>query len=102
MPMRYNPLTYAADVIELLDQLGIAQAIFVGTSLGGLVTMTVAAMAPQRIAAAILNDVGPDAQPCRARPHPDLRRQRRAFQDWDEAATAIAANQGTASDQLHA
>ena len=62
LPARYNPLTYAGDVIELLDQLAIPQAIFVGTSLGGLVTMTIAAMAPQRIAAAILNDVGPDLE----------------------------------------
>src|SRR4051794_7831482 len=62
-PMRYNPLTYAGDVIQLLDQLAIGQAIFVGTSLGGLVTMTIGAMAPQRIAATILNDVGPDIDP---------------------------------------
>src|SRR3954447_2903681 len=60
LPLRYNPLTYAGDVIELLDQLAIGQAIFVGTSLGGLVTITVAAMAPQRIVATVLNDIGPD------------------------------------------
>ena len=59
-PMRYNPLTYADDVVQLLDSLDIDRAIFVGTSLGGLVTMTVAAKAPQRIAATILNDIGPD------------------------------------------
>ena len=52
IPARYNPLTYAGDVIQLLDELGIVDATFVGTSLGGLVTMTVAALAPQRIAAA--------------------------------------------------
>src|SRR5579872_7575295 len=59
-PSRYNPLVYAGDLIELLDQLGIDQAIFAGTSLGGLVTMTIAAATPHRIAAAILNDIGPD------------------------------------------
>src|SRR6478672_386628 len=39
VPARYIPLTYAGDVVEFLDQLSIPQAIFVGTSLGGLVTM---------------------------------------------------------------
>ena len=67
-------LTYAGDVIEMLDHLGIPKAIFVGTSLGGLVTMAIAAMAPQRIAARILNDVGPDVDP-RDWPHPLLRRK---------------------------
>src|SRR4051794_30505486 len=63
IPARYMVPTYAGDVIEMLDQLGIPEAIFVGTSLGGLVTMAIAAMAPQRIRASILNDVGPDVDP---------------------------------------
>src|SRR5690242_12624094 len=59
LPTRYNPLTYASDVLELLDTLKIDEAVLVGTSLGGLVTMTLAVTAPQRIAASVLNDVGP-------------------------------------------
>lgn len=95
-PARYTPLTYAADLIQLLDQLGIDQAIFVGTSLGGLVTMTVAAIAPQRIAGTILNDVGPelaDAGLARIRNYlgKDVR-----FASWDEAAAALKGSQGTA------
>src|SRR4051812_26204248 len=62
-PERYTPLTYASDVLQLLDELAIDQAVFVGTSLGGLVTMAVAATAPNRIAAGILNDIGPDFAP---------------------------------------
>ena len=97
---RYNPLTYAADVIELLDQLGIAEAVFVGTSLGGLVTMAVAAIAPQRIAAAIINDVGPDVDPAGINRiltyvGKDLR-----FKSWDEAADTIAANYGGKFDRF--
>ena len=93
-PARYNPVTYAADVLELLDQLGIAQAVFVGTSLGGLVTMVIAATAPQRIAAAIINDVGPDVDPAGINRiltyvGKDLR-----FHSWDEAADTIAGNYG--------
>ena len=60
VPTRYNPLTYAGDILQLLDTLQVEQAIFVGTSLGGLVTMAIAATTPQRIAATILNDVGPE------------------------------------------
>ncbi len=59
----YAPPTYAADVLQLLDELAVDKAVFVGTSLGGLVTMAVAAFAPQRIAGAVLNDVGPELDP---------------------------------------
>ena len=91
---RYNPLVYAADVIELLDQLGLSKAIFVGTSLGGLVTMAVAALAPQRIAAVILNDVGPEiGQVGIDRIQAYLGVDRR-FATWTEAAEALSVSQG--------
>jgi len=98
VPMRYNPLTYAGDVIELLDQLAIGQAIFVGTSLGGLVTMTMGAIAPQRIAATILNDVGPDIDPTGIDRILSYVGKDMRFQSWDDAANAIAANYGAAFD----
>jgi pimeloyl-ACP methyl ester carboxylesterase len=95
-PVRYNPLTYSADVQQLLDHLGVGQAIFVGTSLGGLVTMTTAVLAPQRIAAAILNDVGPElGQTGLDRIQSYVGRDVR-FSSWDEAAAAIGADQGHA------
>jgi pimeloyl-ACP methyl ester carboxylesterase len=100
LPMRYNPLTYAGDVIELLDQLAIRDAIFVGTSLGGLVTMTIAAIARDRIAATILNDVGPDVAPggidrILTYVGKDVR-----FKNWDEAADTIAANYGASFERF--
>jgi pimeloyl-ACP methyl ester carboxylesterase len=96
MPARYNPLTYASDTLQLLDHLNVAQAIFVGTSLGGLVTMTVAAMAPQRIAAAILNDVGPElSQEGLDRIKSYVGKNTR-FETWDQAAEAIAARNSSA------
>lgn len=57
-PAHYTPAIYAQDVIALMDKLEIAKAVFVGTSMGGLITMIVAALAPGRIAASALNDVG--------------------------------------------
>jgi pimeloyl-ACP methyl ester carboxylesterase len=99
LPQRYLPTTYAGDVIEMLDQLGIPEAIFVGTSLGGLVTMIIAATAPQRIRAAILNDVGPDVHPegigrILTYLGKDLR-----FKNWDEAADKIASNYGASFER---
>ena len=62
-PERYVPPSYARDVLKLLDQLGIAEAVFVGTSLGGLVTMLIAASDEERIAGALINDIGPEIDP---------------------------------------
>jgi len=96
VPTRYNPLTYAGDVIQMLDQLMIPQAIFVGTSLGGLLTMTVAALAPERIAATILNDVGPELSDAGLDRIKSYVGKGARFASWDAAAEAIAANQGQA------
>jgi pimeloyl-ACP methyl ester carboxylesterase len=62
-PMRYVPATYAGDVLALLDALAVSRAVFIGTSMGGLITMTVAAFRPQAVAAAVLNDIGPEIAP---------------------------------------
>lgn len=58
-PANYRPIVYVADILKLLDQLGIADAVFVGTSLGGLCTMALALNDRERIAGALLNDIGP-------------------------------------------
>lgn len=92
LPMRYNPLTYAGDVIELLDQLDVPRAIFVGTSLGGLVTMTVGTMARGRIAASVLNDVGPDIEMAGITRILSYVGKDMRFKSWDAAADAIATN----------
>ncbi len=56
----YNASTYAADVLELMRGLAIPRAVFFGTSLGALVTITAAAKLSAAVAAAILNDAGPE------------------------------------------
>ncbi|MBF0665299.1 MAG: alpha/beta hydrolase [Brevundimonas sp.] len=59
-PMTYQPANYAQDVLALMEQAGIARAVFLGTSMGGLITMALAAIRSKVIAAAIINDVGPE------------------------------------------
>ncbi|MDB5420768.1 MAG: alpha/beta hydrolase [Brevundimonas sp.] len=59
-PMTYSPDVYARDVIALMEQSGIDRAVFLGTSMGGLITMALAAIRPRMVVAAILNDIGPE------------------------------------------
>lgn len=56
----YNPQVYIGDIYTFLTTIGIERALFVGTSLGGLMTMAMAGFAKNFIAGAILNDVGPE------------------------------------------
>ena len=62
-PMTYSPEVYARDILALMDQAGIEKAVFLGTSMGGLITMAIAAVRSRVIAAAIINDVGPEVSP---------------------------------------
>jgi pimeloyl-ACP methyl ester carboxylesterase len=52
---------YAADIVDLLDALGINRAVIGGLSLGGYVTFAVFRRAPGRFAAMVLADTRPQA-----------------------------------------
>ena len=62
-PDNYQPKIYARDVVEMMAALNIERAVFLGTSMGGIITMTMMAVRPKAVAAAILNDVGPAIAP---------------------------------------
>ena len=91
---RYTPSTYAGDVLELLDALKIDKAVFLGTSLGGLVTMIVAAIAPERIAGVLLNDVGPELDLSGIDRIKTYVGKPVVFRDWDDAAEALQTRTG--------
>lgn len=55
----YVAETYAKDMAALADALDMKRAVFIGTSMGGLITMEIAALRPGLIASAVINDVGP-------------------------------------------
>ena len=59
----YHPETYVADVWALLDALAIKRVIVIGTSLGGLCSMVMAAQQGDRVAGIVLNDVCPEINP---------------------------------------
>jgi len=62
-PMTYLPPVYLQDMEALIAQLKLERFVLFGTSLGGLLIMLLAATNPNRIAGALLNDVGPVVEP---------------------------------------
>jgi len=90
----YVPGTYAMDVLQLLDELGVRKAIFLGTSLGGLVTMIIATVAPERIAGVLLNDVGPELDLSGIDRIKSYVGKPVVFQDWDDAAAQLRERSG--------
>ncbi|CAH1671406.1 Pimeloyl-ACP methyl ester carboxylesterase [Chelatococcus asaccharovorans] len=59
----YDPQVEVDDLIQVLTALGVPQAIFVGTSRGGLLIMALAVARAGIIQGAVLNDVGPVLDP---------------------------------------
>lgn len=58
-PLSYAPPVYAQDMEALIASLKLERFVLFGTSLGGLITMILAASGKARIAGALLNDIGP-------------------------------------------
>jgi 3-oxoadipate enol-lactonase len=55
-PGDYALATLAADVLRVLDRVGVAEAVFVGVSIGGQVALQAALDAPERVAGLVLLD----------------------------------------------
>ena len=92
----YNPLQYADDLEQLLTEQGIKRFVAIGTSLGGLLIMLLAARAPERIAGALLNDVGPELAPAGLARIRDYIGQARSYPTWMHAARAVEETQALA------
>ncbi|WP_422345885.1 alpha/beta fold hydrolase [Parasphingorhabdus sp.] len=58
-PANYIPTTYVVDMMALIDGLNVDHVGLIGTSMGGLMAMMMAAMEPERFNMLILNDIGP-------------------------------------------
>ena len=58
-PMEYRVETYIADMVTLLARLDADSVHWLGTSMGGLIGMTLASLAETPLQKLVLNDVGP-------------------------------------------
>lgn len=95
-PAHYVPVVYAQDVAKIMDELSAPRAVFVGTSMGGLITLVIAAAAPDRIAASVLNDVGPQLNPAGLSRIATYVGHVQPVDTWAEAAERVRATNGSA------
>jgi pimeloyl-ACP methyl ester carboxylesterase len=80
----------ATSIIAFLDFVGVERAMFVGASLGGITSLTIAAMQPQLVAGVALIDIGHRLEDDGVRRIVEFMTKHESFADLDEAAVAIA------------
>ncbi|MCV0384336.1 MAG: alpha/beta hydrolase [Erythrobacter sp.] len=85
----YAPPVYVGDLMALLDAEGIDRFVAIGTSMGGLMTLIVAGSAPERLAGAVINDIGPNVDPEGLDKIRSYLGQGRSFATWMHAARAL-------------
>lgn len=85
-PTNYRPDVYAEDMWALLDSLDVSQAGLIGTSLGGLMAMLMAAAAPDRVRAIVLNDIGTEVMQEGIERIKAYTGQDKQMANWSEAA----------------
>ena len=93
---RYRPEQYARDMGTLLDLLEIPKVIVIGTSLGGLMALLMMASDPQRVEAAVLNDIGPEIDPRGVARIAAYVGKTAPANNWDEAVQQTVISNGAA------
>ncbi len=88
-PARYRADVYVGDTLAVLDALAIPRAVFLGTSMGGIVTMLAATTARERIAASILNDVGPEIDPAGVARISSYVGKAGPFESWEQTVAGV-------------
>lgn len=85
----YEPRTYLDDLRHLLTVAGVHRAIVIGTSMGGLLGMAMAAVMPTAIAGLVINDVGPTIDASGSRRILDYISVDRPQPDWPAAVADL-------------
>jgi pimeloyl-ACP methyl ester carboxylesterase len=95
-PSRYQLPNYVQDIWSLLDSRGLSRVVVIGTSLGGLIGMVMAATRPVRIAGLVLNDIGPEIDPAGVRRIAGYAGKLPPVSSWAEAAAQAKSVYGLA------
>ncbi len=89
----YAPRQYIEDVQVLLEEPGLERVVLIGTSLGGIMTMVMGLVMGERIAGAVLNDIGPVVEADGLARIMDYVGKGSSFPTWMHAARALEETQ---------
>lgn len=95
-PENYAPAVYVEDMAGLLKSVGWDEVVALGTSMGGLMTMIMAAAHPGVVKAAAMNDIGPEIDPKGLERIQGYVGGGGPYQSWAEAAEAVRGINGVA------
>jgi pimeloyl-ACP methyl ester carboxylesterase len=96
----YQIPVYLQDVVTLLAGLGAARVTIIGTSMGGLMAMVLAATQPKLVSRIVLNDVGPEVDPRGLERIRGYAGRAAPVHSWPEAAAQVRADYGSAWPNL--
>ncbi|HZC45920.1 MAG TPA: alpha/beta hydrolase [Candidatus Acidoferrum sp.] len=65
-PTEYLPQNYVTDLARMLEELRVARASLIGTSMGGIISMMYAGGWPERVERLVVNDIGCEIDPAGA------------------------------------
>jgi len=95
-PNNYQIPVYLKDVQTLLAGLGAVRVRIIGTSMGGLMAMLLAATQPGLVAGIVLNDVGPEVDPAGLERIRGYAGKGAPVRNWAEAISQARATYGSA------
>ena len=97
----YQLPVYVQDTLALLRGLGAAQVSIIGTSMGGLMAMVLAAKQPGLVTGMVLNDVGPELDPAGIERIRGYAGRTSPVHSWPEALAQVRSVYGSAWPDLN-
>ena len=85
----YNPQIYVQDMFTLLDHLKLDQVVAIGTSMGGIISMAMAATRANCFSGVVLNDIGPEIDPAGIERIRSYVGKLPEISSWEEAAAQV-------------
>tara|TARA_R110001599_G_scaffold1687_3_gene8340 strand:+ start:4679 stop:5539 length:861 start_codon:yes stop_codon:yes gene_type:complete len=95
-PENYTPAVYVQDMFALIDGLRLEKPGLIGTSLGGLMAMMMAAISPARFDGLVVNDIGPVVEAEGLDRIQSYVGARAPFDNWQQAADQCQSVHGDA------